>query len=132
MEILKVILAAAGCFAAGAAWYIALSKPWIEAAGIPTDESGKPQGNGSPMPFVVSFIAALMMAGLLRHVFAMTGIATAGAGLTAGFGVGLFILAPWVAMNYAYAMRPKNLTLIDGGYAIIGPTVIGLILGAMG
>ena len=132
MEILKVLLAAIGCFATGAAWYITLSKPWIKAAGIPTDEAGKPQGNGSAMPFVIGFIAAILMAGMMRHVFAMAGIETAGAGLVAGIGVGLFIIAPWTAMNYAYAMRPRMLTLIDGGYAILGPAVTGLILGLIG
>jgi hypothetical protein len=30
--------------------------------------------------------------------------------------------------NYAYAMRPRALTLIDGGYAVIGCTIIGIVL----
>lgn len=129
MGFLSVIVAAIGCFAAGAAWYMTFGKPWMKAAGIPIGLDGKPKGGGSPMPFVISFVAALLMAGLMRHVFAMAGIDGAAKGLVAGLGVGLFILAPWVAMNYAYAMRPKALTVIDGGYAIVGPAVIGLILG---
>ncbi len=129
MSYLAVFVAAIGCFATGAAWYMTLGKPWMEAAGIEADENGRPKGGGSPMPFVISFVAALLLAGMMRHIFAMGGIEGAGKGLVSGFGIGAFMIAPWVAMNYAYAMRPGNLTLIDGGYAILGPMVIGLILG---
>jgi len=126
--ILAVILAALGCFATGAAWYMTLGKPWMQAAGIEADETGRPKG-GSALPFIISFVAAILLAGMMRHIFAMSGIDGAGKGLVSGFGIGAFMIAPWVAMNYAYAMRPARLTLIDGGYAILGPTVIGLILG---
>ena len=51
------------------------------------------------------------------------------ASLLAGLGIGLFFITPWVAMNYAYAMRPRNLTLLDGGYSVLGPGLIGLVLG---
>ncbi len=128
MGILAVILAALGCFATGAAWYMTLGKPWMQAAGIEADETGRPKG-GSALPFIISFVAAILLAGMMRHIFAMSGIDGAGKGLVSGFGIGAFMIAPWVAMNYAYAMRPARLTLIDGGYAILGPTVIGLILG---
>ncbi|WP_146590343.1 DUF1761 domain-containing protein [Puniceibacterium confluentis] len=129
MGIISVLIAALACFATGAAWYMTLGKPWMQAAGIESDENGRPKGSGSPVPFVISFVAAVLMAGMMRHVFASAGIDTAGKGLVAGLGVGLFILAPWITMNYAYAMRPRQLMLIDGGYAVLGPTVIGLVLG---
>ncbi len=132
MGVLSVIVAALGCFAAGAAWYMSLANPWMQAAGVEVGADGKPKGGGSPLPFVISFIAALALAGMMRHIFAMAGIDSAGKGLVSGLGIGLFMIAPWTAMNYAYAMRPRNLTLIDGGYAIVGPAVIGLILGLFG
>jgi hypothetical protein len=59
----------------------------------------------------------------------MSGIESAGGGLVAGLGVGLFFIVPWVAMNYAYANRPVMLTVLDGGYAVLGCGVIGLVLG---
>ncbi len=52
----------------------------------------------------------------------------AGKGLLSGLGVGLFFIAPWLAMSYAYAMRPRMLVLIDGGYAVLGCAAIGLVL----
>ncbi|GGE46582.1 hypothetical protein GCM10011360_37310 [Primorskyibacter flagellatus] len=129
MGVISVLVAAIAGFAMGAVWYMSLSKPWIRAAGIPVDETGKPQGNGSPMPFVVSGVAMILVAGMMRHIFAMSGIESAGGGLVAGLGVGLFFIVPWVAMNYAYANRPAMLTLLDGGYAVLGCGVIGLVLG---
>ena len=129
MGAIAVLVAALAGFATGAIWYMTLAKPWMAAAGITVGEDGKPQGNGSKLPFVISGIAMILVAGMMRHMFAMAGIDGAAKGLVAGLGVGLFFIAPWVAMNYGYAMRPRNLTLIDGGYAIVGSGVIGLVLG---
>lgn len=129
MGVVAVLVAALAGFAMGAVWYMSLSKPWMKAAGIETDENGKPKGSGSPLPFVISGICMILVAGMMRHVFAMAGIDGAGKGLVAGLGVGLFFIAPWVTMNYAYADRPRNLSLLDGGYAVLGPGVIGLVLG---
>ncbi len=129
MELLSVIVAAVAGFAVGAGWYMTLAKPWMVAAGIPMSADGKPQGGGSPMPFVVSGICMILVAGMMRHIFAMAGIDSAGKGLVGGLGIGLFFIAPWLAMCYAYSMRPAKLAIIDGGYAILGCAVIGLVLG---
>jgi Protein of unknown function (DUF1761) len=128
MEILNVIAAAVGAYAFSAVWYIAMSKPWIRAAGIPTDAAGKPQGNGSPMPFFIAFVAMVLVAGMMRHVFIMGGIDTIGEGTVSGFGVGAFFITPWVAMNYGFSMRPLKLWLIDSVNAVVGCTLMGLIL----
>ncbi len=128
MEIVKVVVAALAGFAVGAAWYMTLAKPWMKAAGIPMTPEGKPKGNGSPMPFVVSGVAMMLVAGMMRHVFGMAGIDTVAEGLTGGLGIGLFFIVPWLAMNYAYAMRRGILTVLDGGYAVLGCAVIGLVL----
>ncbi|WP_136636064.1 DUF1761 domain-containing protein [Pseudooceanicola onchidii] len=129
MGVIAVLVAAVAGFAMGAVWYMTLAKPWMAAAGIPVDENGKPQGNGSPLPFVISFVAMILVAGMMRHMFAMAGIDGAGKGLVAGLGIGLFFITPWITMNYAYAMRPRNLAVLDGGYAVLGCAVIGLVLG---
>ena len=128
MELLNIVAAAAGSWVFGAIWYMALSKPWMEAAGIPRDENGRPQGNGSPMPFVLSAICMIIVAGMMRHIFAMAAVDSVGKGLMSGLGIGLFFIAPWVMINNAYGMKPFRLTLIDGGYATIGCTIIGVIL----
>ncbi|MEZ5798673.1 MAG: DUF1761 domain-containing protein [Paracoccaceae bacterium] len=129
MEILGVIVAAAVGFGYGALHYMTLAKPWIRASGVKLGPDGRPAGGGSALPFVLSGIAMLLVAGFMRHVFASAGIESAGAGLVAGFGVGAFFIAPWIMINNAYPGRPFVLTLIDGGYAVIGCALMGLVLG---
>lgn len=128
MEILNVLAAALGAFAFGAVWYIAMSKPWIAASGVPVDASGKPQGNAGAMPFVIGLAAMLVVAGMMRHTFQMAAIDTIGEGVVAGLGIGAFFITPWVAMNYAFAMRKGALTVIDGVNAVVGCGIMGLIL----
>jgi Protein of unknown function (DUF1761) len=128
MEYLNVIAAAAGAFAFGAVWYIAMSKPWVKAAGIAVDAAGKPQGNGSAMPFVIGIVAMLVVAGTMRHLFAFAGIDTLGEGTTAGAGIGAFFISAWVGMNYGFSMRPLALWLIDTVNAVVGCAIMGAIL----
>ena len=128
MEVLNVLAAAAARWVFGAVWYMALAKPWMKAAGIPMSPEGKPMGNGSPLPFVLSAITMIIVAGFMRHVFAMSGIDSVGKGALGGLGIGLFFIAPWTMINNAYAMRPFRLTLIDGGYSAIGCMLIGTVL----
>jgi hypothetical protein len=128
MEILNILAAALAAFAFGAVWYMSLSRAWIAAAEIPVDANGRPQGNGSPMPFLVGILAMILVAGMMRHILAMSGVTSIGGGLVAGAGVGAFLITPWVAMNYAFAMRKPALTLIDGVNSVVGCALMGLVL----
>ncbi|MGB3314367.1 MAG: DUF1761 domain-containing protein [Albidovulum sp.] len=127
MELISVIVAGAAAYAFGAFWYMNLAKQWVAASGIAVDADGKP-ANKSVAPFIISGVAMVIVAGMMRHVFGMAGIETLGAGLVAGFGFGAFIALPWIVTNYAYSDRPKALTYIDGGYAVFGCTIIGTVL----
>ncbi|MFQ1700418.1 DUF1761 domain-containing protein [Loktanella agnita] len=128
MGFLSVIIAAACGFGFGAFWYMSLSKPWMRAVGIETREDGKPIGNGSSLPYLLATIAMLLVAGMMRHTFVLSGIDTPGKGLLSGLGIGLFFISPWIMINNAYGMRPFMLTLIDSGYATFGCGLIGLVL----
>jgi len=129
MGIVAVLLAAAAGFAMGAIWYMTLAGPWMRAAGIEQDDRGHPVNAGSYWPFVVSAVAMILVAGMMRHMLVTAGIEGAGKGFVSGLGVGAFFITPWIAMNYAYAQRRPVLTVLDGGYAILGSGVIGLVLG---
>ncbi len=128
MELLSVFIAAAVGFVLGAVWYGVLSNPWIKASGVEVDADGKPKGGMSPAIFAISFVIQLVVAGMMRHIFSLSGIDSIGAGLLGGIGVGMFFISPWIALNNMYAMRPKALTLIDGGYATLACGAIGLVL----
>ncbi len=128
MEFIAVIVAAIAAYAFGAIWYMSLAKPWMAAAGVAADENGKPVNGSNPAPYIISFVAAVVVAGMMRHMFSLAGIDTIGKGLVGGLGLGLFIASPWIVTNYAFADRPRALILIDAGYATIGCTIIGVIL----
>ena len=129
MQFLVVILAAAVAYGFGALWYIRMSKPWMAAAGIPVDADGKPKGSGSPMPFIIGFVAELVVAGMMRHIFVQSNLNTVRLGAMGGFGIGAFLISPWVMMNYSFAGRPFRLTLIDGVNSVVGCTLMGIVLG---
>ena len=127
MEILNVLAAAAASWVFGAVWYMALAKPWMAAAKITVDENGRP-ANDSAMPYLLSAVAMILVAGMMRHVFALGLIDSPAKGIVAGAGIGLFFISPWIAINNLYGMRPLRLTLIDGGYATLGCAAMGLVL----
>lgn len=127
MGILSVVLAAVAGFAFGAAWYMMLAKPWTEAAKIEVDEKGRPV-NDTPLPYIMAGFAMLLVAGMMRHTFALSGIDSLGKGIVAGLGIGLFFISPWIMINNAYGDRPFKLTLIDGGYATFGCAIVGAVL----
>lgn len=129
MTLINVLAAAAASFVFGAFWYMTLSKPWIKAANIKCDENGKPEG-GSAIPFALSAVAMLVVAGMMRHIFQMADIDTIAKGFTSGLGIGLFFISPWVMINNAYGTRPFQLTLIDGGYSTFGCAIMGIVLTA--
>lgn len=127
MGLVSVIVAAIAAFAAGAAYYMALSKPWMEAANIAVGPDGKPVNDG-PLPYIVSFVMIILVAGMMRHTFALSGIEGLSKGLTSGFGMGAFFISPWIFVNTGYSNRPWKLAVIDSGYAIIAATIIGGVL----
>lgn len=128
MQFLAVIAAALAAYAFGAFWYMTLSKPWIKASGL-TKEQMQDVKAKKATPFIVSGLMMVVVAGMMRHMLGMAGIDTPGGAALAGFGLGAFIATPWIVTNHGYEMRPVMLTLIDGGYAVIGCTIMGLVLG---
>ena len=128
MSFISVIVAALASYGFGAVWYMSLAKPWMAASGVEVGEDGQPANRKDPKPYVISIVASIIVAGMMRHMFSLAGIDTVGKGLVAGLGLGLFIATPWIVTNYSFVGRPKNLILIDGGYAAIGCTIMGIVL----
>lgn len=132
MGYLIVVLAAVVAYAFSAVWYTVLSKPWMAAAEIPMDANGRPLGNRSMMPFLIGFIAQLLVAGMMRHIFVQAHLTTVMLGLMGGFGIGLFLITPWVVMNYSFAGRKTQLMWLDGVNSTVGCTLMGLVFGIFG
>ncbi len=132
MGLFVVVIAAVAAFVFGAVYYMVLSKPWMEAAGITVGADGKPVNGNNPVPYIVSFVCILLVAGMMRHSFQLSGIDTVGKGFVSGLGIGLFFITPWIFINTGYSDRPWKLAVIDGGYATAAATIIGLVLTALG
>ena len=129
MAPLSILLAAFASFALGALWYSAWAKPWMAASGVPVGADGKPANSAAPLPYLVSFIAMLIVAAMMRYGFGLAGIDSALGGFFGGLAVGALFIAPWITLNTGYSNRPWSLAAIDGGYAALGCAAMGLVLG---
>ena len=124
MEILNVLAAAVAAWMFGAIWYMSISKGWMDATGVTEDQVN----NGSKLPYLVSLIGAILVAGMLRHVLAGAGITEIGKSITTGVGLGLFVVCPWIVNNILYGMRDRRLIWMDGLFPVVGMGIMGLVL----
>ncbi len=131
LNLFAVILAAVASFAFGGVWYNALAKPWMAATGR---TAGEIQAGNTYAPFIVAFVAQLVMAwilaGLVGHLGA--GQVTLRNGLISALFVWTgFVIAPLV-VNHTFQGAPRALTAIDGGHWLGVLLVQGAIIGAIG
>jgi hypothetical protein len=124
MGVLSVVAAAAAAWVFGAIWYGFIGKQWMEASGL-TEET---IDRKDPIPYVVSFVCALLVAGMMRHILASTGGHTGFSGMLTGLGLGRFVVAPWIATNVMFSQRSRSLIWMDGVYPVVGCALMGLIL----
>ena len=128
MGFLSVVLAGVAAFLFGAIWYTVFAQKWMDASGVPLDETGQPANRKDPVPYITSLVGAVLVAGMMRHVFELSAIDSFGKGLISGLGIGLFLVSPWIFTFYSFGARPRSLMLIDSGYATFGCAVIGAVL----
>ena|ERR1700736_1598866 len=114
-------------FAFGAIWYTVLSAAWQAAVGTPKEVLAA----AGFMPFVISFIAGLLVSYCFDNMLWHYERADAAKGAQVGLLTGVCIYAPMVGMLYAYAQRPLTLFLIDAGYGLIGFVLTGAVVGVM-
>ena len=127
LNYLAVLIAAVAAFAWGAAYYMTLSKPWLAAV-------GRVEPNRSPTPFIVSFVALLVMgwvlAGTLGHLGA--GQVTVKNGVISGLFLWLGFVVTTVFVNNAYPGRKYVLSVIDSIHWLGVLAIQGAVIGAFG
>lgn len=128
-----VAAAALASWLFGALWYGLLSRQWLAAQGVTQQDFHA--GGRSPNPFVISFVAQLVMAwalaGLIGHLFAKEAINLKSGALT-GAWVWLGFVLTVISTAYAYQRKTLPLLLIDGGYWLAVLVIQGIILGLLG
>jgi hypothetical protein len=127
LNYLAVLIAAVAAFAWGAAYYMTLSKPWLAAV-------GRVEPNRSPTPFILSFVALLVMgwvlAGTLGHLGA--GQVTVRNGVISGLFLWLGFVVTTVFVNNAYPGRKYVLSVIDSIHWLGVLVIQGAVIGALG
>jgi uncharacterized membrane protein len=136
LHALAIVVAAVAAWIFGAVYYGVLGRQWIEAQGK-TIEQCKAESAGKStaakaMPFVLSFVAELLMASTLSGIMFHIGIYTVRAGAFSGFMCWLGFVLTTVAVNNAYTFRKVTLTAIDSGHWLGVLVIIGAILGWFG
>lgn len=129
---LAVLVAAIASYIFGAVWYMALAKYWMAALGKTESElkSRKP----SPLPFVIAFVAQLVMAYVLAGTIGHLGIGqvTVKNGLISALVVYLGFVLTTLVTNHGFQGNKPSLTLIDGLHWLGVLLIQGLVIGLFG
>jgi len=130
---LTILFAAIAGWITGAIWYGAFGKQWLATLGRTKEDMNMQRGTPAfYLPFVLAFIANLIMAwvmaGLIKHI----GPVTIRAGLISGAFCWFGFVLTTITVNNAFGGRKYALTAIDSGHWLAVLLVIGAILGALG
>ena len=123
---LAVPVAAIAAFIWGAAYYMTLSKQWLTAV-------GRTEPNKSPTPFILSFVALLVMAFVLSGAIAHLGPGqvTVKNGIISGLILWAGFVLTTVFVNNAYPGRRYMLSIIDSIHWLGVLVIQGAVIGAM-
>jgi len=136
VNFLAIAAAAMTAWVFGAIYYGVLGKAWMAALGE-TPESLKAKNAGKSgfakaMPFVLSFIAEIIMAYVLYGLLIHINMFTMRAGIISGAICWLGFVLTTVAVNNAYPGRKTALTVIDAGHWLGVLAIMGAMLGWIG
>jgi hypothetical protein len=127
LNYLAILIAAVAAFAWGAAYYMTLSKQWLAAV-------GRVEPNKSATPFIISFIALVVMswvlAGLVGHLGA--GQVTIKNGIISALFVWVGFVVTTVFVNNAYPGRKYILSVLDSIHWLGALVIEGAVIGAFG
>ena len=129
MNLLAIAVAGFAAFGFGSAYYMALSGPWLAAAGKRKDDM-KP----TAAPFIATIVAQLVMAWVLAGTIGHLGagqVTLKNGVISAGFIWFGFVLTSMV-VNNAFGDRKPMLSVIDGIHWLGVLVIQGAIIGAMG
>src|SRR5687768_14328284 len=112
MNYLAVLVAAFAAFGWGAIYYMTLSNQWLTAVGMTKEQM---QTNRTAVPFIISFVALLVMgwvlAGTLAHLG--PGQVTLKNGIVSALFLWLGFVVTTIFVNNAYPGRKYSLSAID-------------------
>ena len=127
---LAILCAAFAYFGLGALWYspVLFVKKWIEYLKIDVNSADAKKGVG--LMFGGSFLMMFIQTVAIAIIAERLGIRGEGwlGGLKLGALTGCCFCAATVSVNYLYEKKPFGLFLINGGYAVVGNVIAGIII----
>jgi hypothetical protein len=132
----SILLAAVAAWLFGAMYYTSLSKPWIAAMGKTLEQcQAEMAGKSSAAkyaPFIIVFIAEIIMAWALYGVLTHMNTFTLRAGMISGALIWFGFVLTTITVNNAFAGRKTSLTVIDSIAWLGALLIMGAIVGWMG
>jgi hypothetical protein len=128
---LAIVIAAVVSYGFGALYYGALAKSWMAALGKTEAEL---KANSSMTPFVIAFVALLVMATVLAGVMGHLGpgqVTLRNGLVSAGF-IWVGFVATTLAVNNAFQGAKSMLSVVDGGHWLGVLLIQGATIGLMG
>ena len=133
LNYLAVIIAAVISFLFGGVWYNALSKQWMDAAGLSPDRAPKERGLGLyVLTFAAQLVMAWMLAGVLLHLQQGGLPLSPRNGLISAAFIWFGFVITTMVVNYSFHGAKQALTLIDGGHWLCVLLLQGLVIGWWG
>ena len=133
LNYLSVLAAAVAAWIFGALWYTALSRPWMAAQGWRgKDDMPRRTGAAAAAPFVISFVAELIMATMLFGIIHHIGEVTVERALFSAVMIWIGFVATTILVNNAYPGRRLLLTVIDAGHWLGVLLLMGVVIGLLG
>lgn len=131
---MAVVAAGIAGYIFGAIYYGLLGKAWLAALGKTEDDIKGPDGKISPLPFIISGIAALVMAFVLAGTIGHLGQGqvTLRNGMISGAFVWAGFILTTILVNHAYQGQKLSLTAIDSGHWLGVLLIQGAVIGLMG
>ena len=134
---LAVLVAAIAGWFVGAGWYNVLARPWVAAQGktmeaFKQEHAAKAGDPKAFLPFLLAFVANLVMAWVLAGLIGHLGPVTIRAGVISGIFAWLGFVVTTIAVNYAFGGRTWRLFAIDAGHWLAVLVVMGAMIGTFG
>jgi uncharacterized membrane protein len=136
VNLVSVLSGAVAAWLFGAVYYTALGRYWIAAQGrtieaLKLENSGK-SAAARALPFVLSFVAELIMGVVIYGVLTHSGLWSLRAGIVTGAFCWAGFILTTIAVNNAYGGRRVMLTVIDSVHWLGVLAIIGGIVGSRG
>jgi hypothetical protein len=133
---LAILVAAIAAWLFGGVYYTTLGKYWMAAQGKTMEQCGAEMAGKSGLakaaPFIIVFVAELIMAWALYGLLFHMNMFTVRAGAISGAACWLGFVVTTIASNYAFHGRKTMLTVLDSAAWLGALLIIGAILGAFG